>query len=185
MKLKIIALLALLSPLGFTLPAAAIETFNSSENPAVMLLAQEDWHQHISEKFTIQMPNQPESSQNSEEIDEELNLTFNEITSEDDKGAYGLIHTDLPDNYLQKNDSQAVLDYMSDLFLMAMQLEGLKELEQSIDREGNPGREYRVVEPTGALIMQLYLVEKRVYFLFAVSSEENQVNQFVNSFDLL
>lgn len=184
MKLKILAILAFLSPLGFTLPVAAIETLNSPGNREVMLMAQRNWQDYTSEGFTIQMPGQPETSRNSEEIAEGFTLTFNEITFEDDNGAYGVIHTDLPDDYVQETDSQEVLDDMSALFLIATQLEGLKELEESINFKGNPGREYRINEDDVALVLRLYLVQKRVYFLFAVSEQPNQVGRFVESFNL-
>jgi hypothetical protein len=184
MKLRIFAILALLSPFGFTLPVAAIETFNYPVNSEIMLLAQRDWQAYNSDRFTIQLPGQPVTSTNSEEIAEGLTLTFDEITFENDTGAYGLIYTDLPNDYLQETDSQTVLDDMSALFLIATQLEGLKELEESINFQGNPGREYRINEQDLALALQLYLVEKRVYFLFAVSEQPNQVNQFLNSFSI-
>ena len=82
-------------------------------------------------------------------------------------------------------DSQTVLDDMSALFLIATQLESLKELEKFINFRGHPGREYRINEEDVALVLKLYLVQERVYFLFAVSEQPNQVNQFVNSFNLL
>lgn len=185
MKLKILAILALLSPFGFTLPVAAIENVNYPVNSEIMLLAQRDWEAYTSEKFTIKLPGQPFTSTNSEEIAEGLTLTFDEVTFENDNGAYGVIYTDLPDDYLQETDSQTVLDDMSALFLIATQLEGLKELEKSIKFRGNPGLEYRINEQEVALVLQLYLVQERVYFLFAVSEQPNQVNQFLNSFKLL
>lgn len=184
MKLKNLAILFLLSPLSLSIPVEAIETFNSPENPEVMLLSQRNWHEHNADKFTIQMPGEPVTSQNSEEIAEGFTLTFNEITFENDNGAYGLIHAELPDNYIQEATSEEVLDDMSALFLISTQLEGLKELEEPINFRGNPGREYRINEPDAALVLRLFLVQKRVYFLFAVSEQPNQVNQFVNSFNL-
>jgi hypothetical protein len=187
MKLKILAILFLLSPLGFTLPVEAIETFASPEHPEVMPLTQnnsQNWHEHTADKFTIQMPAEPITNKTSEEIAEGFTLTFNEITVETGNGAYALIHTELPDDYIQETNSEEVLDDMSYLFLIGTPLEGLKALEQSIDFRGNPGREYRISEPDVALVLRLYLVEKRMYFLFAVSEQQNQVNQFVNSFNL-
>lgn len=184
MKLKILAIFALLTSLGSTLPVAAIETANPQANAEVMLLSQGGWREYGSERFTIRMPGEPVSSRNSEEIAEGFTLTFNEMTFEDNNGAYGLIYTDLPSNYMQDTNAQEVLNDMSALFLISTQLEGLKELEKSINLKGHPGLEYRISEPEAALVLRLYLVQQRVYFLFGVSERENQVNQFVNSFNL-
>lgn len=185
MKLRNFAILALLSPVAFTFPVAAIETIDAPVNAEVMLLSQGNWHQHTSDKFTIQMPGQPVTNRNAQEVAEGLTLTFDEITFENDSSAYGVIYTELPNDYLQDTDDQTVLDDMSALFLIATQLEGLKELEESIEFNGNPGREYRINEQDIDLVLQLYLVQERVYFLFAVSEQPNQVNQFLNSFNLL
>ncbi len=184
MKLKILTICALLTSWGCTLPVAAIETVNPQANAEVMLLSQGGWREYGSERFTIRMPGEPVSTRNSEEITEGFTLTFNEMTFEDNSGAYGVIYIDLPSNYMQDTNAQEVLNDMSALFLISTQLEGLKELEKSINLKGHPGLEYRISEPEAALVLRLYLVQQRVYFLFGVSEQENQVNQFVNSFNL-
>ncbi|KOR38594.1 MULTISPECIES: hypothetical protein [Planktothricoides] len=188
MKLKIctpvLFLNVLLTAFGAALPVVASETAAPQTNAEVMQLAQTGWREYGSERFTIRMPGEPVSSRNAEEVGEGLTLTFNEMTFEDDGGAYGVIYTDLPRNYLQGTNSAAVLDYMSALFLISTQLEGLKEVEQSINLKGHPGLEYRINEAEAALVLRLYLVQERVYFLFGVSEQPNQVNQFVNSFNL-
>ncbi len=185
MKLKILTIFALLTCLGSTLPVAASETVHPQGNAEVILLSQGGWREYGSERFTIKMPGEPISSRNSEEIDEGLTLTFSEMIFEDDQGAYGVIYTDLPSNYVQGTNAQEVLNDMSTLFLISTQLEGLKALEKPINLKGHPGLEYRVSEPEAALVLRLYLVQQRVYFLFGVSELESQVNQFVNSFNLL
>lgn len=184
MKLRILTIFALLTSLGSTLPVAAIETVNPQANAEVILLSQGGWREYGSERFTIRMPGEPVSSRNSEEITEELTLTFDEMTFEDNSGAYGVIYTDLPSNYMQGTNAQEVLNDMSALFLISTQLEGLKEVEKPINLKGHPGLEYRISEQEAALVLRLYLVQQRVYFLFGVSERENQVNQFVNSFNL-
>lgn len=194
MKLKIctsaLFLNVLLTAFGAALPVVATPQGGSrsliAPAPAteVMGQAQTSWREYGSERFTIRMPGQPVTNRNSEEVADGLTLTFNEITFEDDRGAFGVIYTDLPRSYLQGTNAAEVLNDMSTLFLISTQLQGLKQLEQRINLKGHPGLEYRVIERDAALVLRLYLVQERVYFLFGVSEQPNQVNQFVNSFNL-
>ena len=180
-----LTIVALVTPFA-TLPVGAIETVNPQVNNAeVILLAQSDWQEYGSEEFTVKMPGEPISSQNTEEISEGMTLTFDDMTFQDDDGAYAVIYTELPSKYLDETDSKDVLNEMSMLFLMSTQLEGLKEFEESINFQENPGLEYRIDEEEIGLILRLYLVQERVYFLFAVSEQPNQINQFIDSFNLL
>lgn len=197
MKLKIctsaLFLNLLWTAFGAALPVVAtpssgsrslIAIANPQANTEVIGQAQPGWREYGSERFTIRMPGQPVATRNSEQIADGITLTFNEITFEDDRGAFGVIYTDLPRSYLQGANAAEVLNDMSALFLISTQLQGLKQLEQRINLKGHPGLEYRVIEPDAALILRLYLVRERVYFLFGVSEQPNQVNQFVNSFNL-
>ena len=92
---------------------------------------------------------------------------------------------ELPSAYIQEANSTQILDEMSDMFLAGMQLPQLKNIEQTINLDGYPGREYSLSEEEGSLTLRLFLVEQKMYFLFAASPTAASVNQFIDSFELL
>lgn len=184
-KLKILAIAAMLAPLGFALPMGTSKALDSNNSSSLLHLSQSNWQPHTSStgQFRVQMPGQPEEERNSQDVGEET-LAVEEIKFEDENGAYGVVYMELPSAYIQETDSTNILDEMSDMFLAGMQLPELKNIEQTINLDGYPGREYRLSESEGSLVLRLYLVEKKMYFLFAASPTAASVNQFIDSFEL-
>lgn len=188
LKLRILAIAALLTSLGLglSLPIAPSQAVSKDTSSSLLQLSQSNWQGYTSNRgqFKVQMPGQPQEEKNSQNFGSET-LSVEEITFEDDNGAYGVVYMELPNEYINETDSNGILDEMSDMFLGGMQLPQLKNLEETIDIGGYPGREYRLSETEGSLVVRLYLVEKNFYFLFGASPTETTVNRFIDSFELL
>lgn len=188
LKLRILAIAALLAPLGLgvALPIAPSQAVSKDTSSSLLQLSQSNWQGYTSSRgqFKVQMPGEPQEEKNSQNFGEET-LSVEEITFEDDNGAYGVVYMELPNEYIKETDSNGILDEMSQMFLGGMQLPQLKNLEETIEIGGYPGREYRLSETEGSLVVRLYLVEKNFYFLFGASPTETTVNRFIDSFELL
>ncbi|NER38438.1 MAG: hypothetical protein F6J93_31550 [Oscillatoria sp. SIO1A7] len=188
MKLRILAIAALLASLGLglSLPMAPSQAVSKDTNSSFIQLSESNWQGYTSSKgqYQVQIPGQPEQERNSQNVGEET-LSVEEIKFEDEDGAYGVVYMELPTAYIRDSNSTDILDEMSDMFLAGMQLQQLKDIEETINLDGYPGREYRLSEEEGSLVLRLYLVEKKMYFLFAASPTAASVNKFIDSFELL
>jgi len=183
-KLRTLAIAAILSPLSFALPLEASEVLHPSAHWP-LVVAQSDWPTYTrTGQFRVQMPGEPEEERNSENFGTET-LISEEIKFEDEEGLYGVFFMDLPREYIQESNSTEILNEMRDSFLEGMGLPQLKNQEQLIDLNSYPGREYRVIETEGMLVLRLYLVEQKIYFLVGASPVADRVDRFMNSFELL
>ncbi|MDB9516273.1 hypothetical protein PN466_04775 [Roseofilum reptotaenium CS-1145] len=185
-KLRILAIAVMLTPLGFALPIEASQVLPSNTH-SPLVLSQSDWQTYTrTGHFRVEMPGQPEEERSSEDFGGET-LTIEEIQFEDEEGIYGVFYMELPTEYLQQASDKQILDEMSDSFLEGMEMPDLKSQEQLIDLNGYPGREYRVteIEGEGLLVLRLYLAENKIYFLVSASSVADLVERFMNSFELL
>ena len=85
LKLRILAIAAVLAPLGFALPIGASQALDSRS--LLPLLSQSNWQTHTSStgKFRVQIPGTPEEERNSQNVGEET-LSVEEIKFEDENG---------------------------------------------------------------------------------------------------
>lgn len=134
--------------------------------------------------FWVQLPGEPNSEILLKEIEEEV-VKVHQISFINETGVYAVLYGDLPSSYTETTDENTILDEMGAWILAEKQLEDLAELEQPITLKNQPGREFAVSNENGALIVRVYLVNQRIYFLLTASEKVNDVNQFLRSFQFL
>ena len=98
---------------------------------------------------------------------------------------YVVAYTDLPTHWLQQ-DATGLLDDFSSRLIHRLSLE--EELgggSRPITLAGHPGQERLGLEAEQVVVTRLYLVGQRLYVLFTMAKTMADVNQFLESFQLL
>lgn len=151
-----------------------------------ILLVQSNWQPFTSThgRFMAQFPGQPKIETIVKDIRGHLSQC-NQASLMNDTGVYSIIYCDLSEELIRQKEPQALLEDMGNWILNDKQLEDLAGLEQPIFLKRNPGQEFRISNANSALVVRLYLVEKRIYFLLTGSENVSDVNHFLGSFQLL
>lgn len=185
MKPKLLAMAVLLTTLGFTFPALAIESHSRDINTKALLLTQASWQAFTSEpgKFTVQMPRRPQSETTAPADFGGQQVNVHQVIVQNNDTSYIVVYTDLPSSLIQKG-SQQVLDELSNKFLTNMGLQELKNSGRKIELNGNPGREFQTGNSGKFFGMRVYLVGQRSYLLLTQAPTSGEVKQFLSSFQL-
>lgn len=184
MKLRWIAAITVLLSLGTGGHRAIARPF-ASLPLSVRYLAQSQWQQLTSDagKFAIQMPGSPRTETVLEEISGEQVDLHQFGVQPNEESVFVIMYADLPQAYTEGNTEQVFDRIGNDLF--GTQFQQLKEKQQPISLDGNPGREFRVAESDNTFVMRMYLVGQRSYLLLSQSKQANEIEQFLDSFQLL
>ncbi|MEO0456275.1 MAG: hypothetical protein AAF152_06775 [Cyanobacteria bacterium P01_A01_bin.114] len=153
-------------------------------------MAQVQWPVFTSStgRFAVELPQPPEMVTETDEIDGEP-IEIYQFDSKTDTSSYTVVYSDLPASYLSKG-AEVVLDEIRDYVLEDMADEAelnvaLAASETGVQLGRYPGRQYQYSGGDFTVNMRLYLVGERMYLIAGADVEAAQLNQFVNSFELL
>lgn len=97
---------------------------------------------------------------------------------------YGIAYTDLPEE-IKSNDADTVLSGVAKMVLTSLDAEALAQQSSPISLDGYPGKEYLVTTEKGqSYVLRFYLVNDRLYGLLATSKSLENLDLFLNSFEV-
>jgi hypothetical protein len=181
MKLKILAILTIASPLWLSTPLRA-ENLVEFKQP--VLISQEvSWNEFSSPqgRFAVLMPGTPKEETEKNQ-DGSTEYSFSLVS---DDSAFLIHYSDIPDiEKLSQAEITKVLDKAPNDFA-----EGAKAkliTAKSVTLEGHPGKEFefKISEEINGK-GRVFLVNQRLYIVVGMTTQTNNVQRFLDSFRLL
>jgi hypothetical protein len=167
-----------------------IERLNRPSNENAPLLIVDDpnsqWLKIISStgQFTVSMPGTPSPQSPEELTTRTANLTLNGIAFQNETSWFSVAYADYPER-ISIEDPQAVLEPVK--AAIAARFPQAVLSERSIQNGAYPGWDMRLSSDRGSVAFQLYLVDRRLYVLGAMSAivpPEPTLAQFFESFQI-
>lgn len=168
---------------------ATLPTLSRSSTLPTNLLAQttqSPWQVFTSNlgRFTVEFPKPPKITSYTQELEGEFSTQHLFVTEKESDQRFIVAYLDLPSALLQ-GQSQEILDRVVAQTLNNQQMRILKDNQRSITLGEYPGKEFRLEQNGKMVVMRLYLVKNRLYLLSTQSLENTEIEQFLNSFQLL
>jgi hypothetical protein len=146
------------------------------------------WRPFVSEEgsFTVDLPMAPvftpqQTTFQGETLDWWQYVGYN-LYAPDDR--YGFAYADLPVD-LSIGDEATFLGNIAALVLAELDAADLVDTGTAISLEGHTGQAYQITHSNGrSYVLRLYLVDRRVYGLLAASKSLNNLDRFLNSFQV-
>jgi len=167
-----------------------IATSDSLDNvdQFVQSFAVQPWQTYISEegKFKIDLPTNPQEEKTSREFAGKL-FNWNLIEARNfvyPKDSYSVGYTDLSGEDL-KDGPDALLDQVIENVISKLSEKGAVENVRSVDMNGSLGRSViATLDSDQIFILNLYLVNDRLYGVGSVSENISNINRFISSFEI-
>ncbi|MBP0006382.1 MAG: hypothetical protein J7642_22130 [Cyanobacteria bacterium SBC] len=140
------------------------------------------WEAFTSEggQFNVQIPRQPEARARTTTVLGKP-IDWNVFRADEGSETYAVVYTDLTDAITEGGSKSFLASIVNDLLAEA-ELENLAERSQRISFSGYPGREFLGVSNGQIVAIRLYLIEDRLYGLFARTDELSHATWFLESF---
>ncbi|MGK7948736.1 MAG: hypothetical protein AB4368_07990 [Xenococcaceae cyanobacterium] len=172
------------------------ETLSQNITVKPLLLVQAQWQLFSFSKgrFSVKLPLEPKVFKDFTDI-EGQQLDWRLLRVDDDSywnpalnegdspSVYVVDYTDLADEYIQQTGDALLEEIGSDL-LLEFELEELNPQSKSIALNSQPGLEFSGNLDDKTAAMRLYLVESRLYALYAISKDITNIDRFFSSFQL-